>query len=549
MEARNLPEKNDAKLRLGLTKDKQYLVALLPEKYGENTIDHDWVLTQIKRKGFEDLFPLNDHIEKLVKLFNTHTLSKRLIPIAERRDAQASLRIDPDGMAVYLTIQPAFGGETIDRKSIHKLLLSQKVVHGVDSRAIGQAVLLGTAEDLVIARGIPAIDGEDAKFISLLPEAKSRQPTIQEDGSVDFRDLGSIYTVKENEKLMRRIPATKGTQGYDVYGNPIAPVDGVEEIFSASLVGAHIVPGDPNMLFASYSGQPIIVENGVNVEKVISYDEVNLSSGNVVFDGTVIVNGDVAPGMVIDATGDIHVEGIVEASTLNADGDICVNGSIIGHGDIYDQLGRLKEEISIITSGGSISAKYAENIKLVSRDSIYIKEQSMRCEMDAKNEIIVGGKGSKAGHLVGGKAVSGIMIKASVIGSQAGIKTCVEISIDDKLHKKMEALNSEITELQLDLRRSDTYLLAQKNNPNMINAEMLKEANKKKRLLEKKLDLLIGEKDLVKTELKRIKNGKIVVEKAIHPSSTVRVGKQVKNINEPLTARVFRLIDDKLVST
>jgi uncharacterized protein (DUF342 family) len=541
------PKPSQNQLKIGLTKDHQHLVALLPKVYSDTAqIDREWIQKQVTSKGFDDLYPLEESIDKLLELYNSHTTIKKLIPIAERRDAEVRIEISSDNMSVFLHLTPAFGGAEKTKKDVFKLLVEQKIINGVDEDAIDDAIAKGRAEYKVIAEGVPVVHGEDSRFESLLPEIKIRAPKVKEDGSVDFRDLGQILVVEQGAELMRRIPATNGSVGHDVFGNKIEPITGEDIAFSTSLEGAEPSPNDPNLLLAVHTGQPVIVSNGVNVEKVISYEKVDLSVGNIDFDGSVIITGDVAPGMRIKVSGDISVEGFVEAATLIAGGDINIENSFIGHGDIYDQRGDLKKEVASATAGGSFCAKYIENVQVTTSDSIMIQEQSLRCELEAKNEIVVGGKGSKTGHVIGGHVRSGILIKANVYGSPAGARTYLEVTADDSLHKKVEKLNNSIQEAQIEYQRKRTFLSAQKPESSMFDPERYKQTKIEIKKLERRLDALTSEKESLKMELKRIDNGKIVTDSVIHAGTTIQIGKQKKIINENLQTRTYRILEGRL---
>ena len=105
---------------------------------------------------------------------------------------------------------------------------------------------------------------------------------------------------------MRRIPATPGIEGRTIKGAVIAPRPGRDEPFAAQLIGAEIDSADPNILKASVTGQPVRVPCGVMVEPVLRVPEVNLATGNIYFDGTVQVDGDVNNTMKVQASGDIR---------------------------------------------------------------------------------------------------------------------------------------------------------------------------------------------------------------------------------------------------
>ena len=67
---------------------------------------------------------------------------------------------------------------------------------------------------------------------------------------------------------------------------------------------------------------PVEIANGMRVDDIFTIADVNVKSGHVDFEGSVIVTHNVEPGMRINAKGDITVMGTVESGNLSAAGNI-----------------------------------------------------------------------------------------------------------------------------------------------------------------------------------------------------------------------------------
>ena len=112
-------------------------------------------------------------------------------------------------------------------------------------------------------------------------------------------------------------------------GEPVPGIPGNDVRFAAALSGAELSPDDSDLLIAAIGGQPVIVSNGAIVEPTIKMKNVDLSTGNLAFEGTIVISGDIAAGMEVKASGDIIVGGMVEAAMLEAKGNVEVKGGII----------------------------------------------------------------------------------------------------------------------------------------------------------------------------------------------------------------------------
>ena len=188
---------------------------------------------------------------------------------------------------------------------------------------------------------------------------------------------------------MRRIPPTTGTVGRNVRGGVVEPEPGNNELFAESLLGAYVAADDANLLRAVFSGQPVRCGNGVTVEPILHFRNVNMATGNVSFDGTVSIEGEVLPGMKVHATGDIVVGGVIDGAELKAGGDIRIGGGIIAKAQVE--------------AGGAVSARFVEGSQVLAGTTIAIDDTALQSDLQANNQIVVGLK-SPRGRLAGGSA-------------------------------------------------------------------------------------------------------------------------------------------------
>ena len=99
-----------------------------------------------------------------------------------------------------------------------------------------------------------------------------------------------------------------------------------------------------------------------------------------------MVRGNVLSGFEIEAGGNIEVNGVVEAATLRAEGDIIIKRGMHGNGK------------GSLTAGNDIVSKYIESAKVQARNDIKF-EAIMHCDIKCGNKLMLGGR---KGLLVGG---------------------------------------------------------------------------------------------------------------------------------------------------
>ena len=90
---------------------------------------------------------------------------------------------------------------------------------------------------------------------------------------------------------------------------------------------------DGATLIADINGLVTFIGGKINVEEIFTVPgDVDLKTGNVMFLGTVIVQGNVEDGFSVKASGNIEVRGSVGKCEIIAEGDIIIHQGVAGKG-------------------------------------------------------------------------------------------------------------------------------------------------------------------------------------------------------------------------
>jgi len=445
--------------------------------------------------------------------------------VGEVRDSEVQVVLDASKMAAYLTIFPPCGGAPATREQVDRAIEQAGVVFGVKDEVIAQAIEAGHADSVVVAQGRQPLHGEDGRLESLIASMRERRPLVDQSGQTDYRDLGEILVVRAGEALARLIPATPGEPGETVLGQVIPPTPGESLVFGPGLTGVEPDPGDPDVLRATITGQPVQVKHGVIVEPTYTVSKVDLSTGNIIFDGTVNVQGDVQAGMMIRATGDIHVVGTVEAATqgeatLEAGGCIVIKGGVIGRLDSGDSV----NHVSRIQCKGSFSAHFVQKAEIFSEDSIYIDEMAMQSKLTATNQIVVGKDGSGKGQIFGGITQAILLVKAKILGAPSLIRTVVEAGVHPGMHDRLRQLAHEQTDWEKKLNDVEKVLAFAKQNPAKLPPEMLRQAQKTWEGAQAHIAGLREEHEVLFEQIQRADQARVIVEKNLYEGVEVQLG-------------------------
>ena len=97
---------------------------------------------------------------------------------------------------------------------------------------------------------------------------------------------------------------------------------------------------------------------GLRVNETLTLAKVDLSTGNINFDGSLHIKGDVADGVAVDVSGSVLVEGVVARATIVAGGDIVIKNGIIGGAKKEtDPEDDLEQESSVAAFGAFLETK------------------------------------------------------------------------------------------------------------------------------------------------------------------------------------------------
>jgi len=189
-------------------------------------------------------------------------------------------------------------------------------------------------------------------------------------------------------------------------------------------------------------GHPILQSAAVKVDPVLRLQEVGIKTGNIDFDGAVSIDGDVHPGMVIRASSDVHVNGLVERATIIAGNDIVVTGGVVGGDSGKDSKKHSGEEQvadtgaeqhhhefkSFLKAGGSIKAKYINQAEIACESDLVVTEYLMHSTAEVHGHVLLGQTGGK-GCLIGGNCHASKGLAANVLGNENYLKTHVSIGL------------------------------------------------------------------------------------------------------------------------
>jgi uncharacterized protein (DUF342 family) len=500
------------------------VVAIVAPAENRAPLSANTVREMLAQGGYENWDFLDDSIDMLVDRWATRPDDFE-IAVAEKRDASIHVGVASDSSLAWVQVLPARGGKALQRTDVMKALQDAGVVFGIDEKAVLQVCKAVVPAKVEVAWRKSPVDGQDADFKVLINTVHDRAPKVDENGMIDFRELGDIPFVNPGTPLMRRIPATPGVEGKNVRGIPIPATPGRDHAFAAALKGVRLSPGDPNVLEADVKGQPVAVEHGMLVEDLLNLTTVDMDSGNVSFDGSIQIKGDVLAGMKVKVTGNIVIGGTVEGAELEAGGDIQVGRGIIAG--------------SKVKAEGQVSCKFTENSVISAGTVISIDDMSMQSDLEALNQILIGVKSAKRGKLIGGSARAMMLVRVPQIGSDMSGLTTVQVGMNPLLETQLIELQGQIakTENDLDgLKKVVQHLKASGDKNNMLpraQASLLQ--------AQQNFSRLMRDKSKIDSQMSMFHEAKIEISQGAEGTVSIAFGKRARRLQKPYDAGFFKL--------
>ncbi|GAA6183185.1 MULTISPECIES: DUF342 domain-containing protein [Alteromonadaceae] len=375
----------------------------------------------------ENVINANDLLTKARKEGSYEVISE---VIAEKKDATVKFRIEDNDMVAFISVTAAYGGHSPTASELVKIANDKGVVRGLSDKTINEIATKAKAakpgsiiEDLV-AKGLPVKNGKDSKLNPLVPNALERILKPQSSGStrVDMRNLGDVICVKANTEVLRRIAPTKGRSGFTVKGGIIAPKPGNWIKFKPG-EGIKSSDQDENLYLAAITGMPKFQNGKMWVDDTFICKGVNVGTGNIKYDGAVLVNGDVTEKMEITASGDVTINGFVESATIKAGGDIIITEGAMG------KVNEHSTEFSTkLIAEGSVHVQHGQGLNVQCSGNVTIGRQLAYSKINCGGSVTVGPIDKPNGNLFACDIQCKGAITAGTLGAVSGSHLNIDFS-------------------------------------------------------------------------------------------------------------------------
>lgn len=384
-----------------------------------------------------------------VKITNFNAIKNALLnaptqPAAFGEERQRiNISISDDVLKAYMTLYVT----SEDLSPINRTKLVKEIIDALAQAGVNYGIKtmllagdLKSGIEYLVAEGLPAINGEDAKI--KLYEIAAPQPQIIDSGNVNHYELNLINRVNIGDWLGERMDPTPGFPGKNVRGKEIPPIPGrnLPLLYDRISVKEEYKDGITTLLSKKngavyYKGDTIGVYDYLEIK-----GDINFSTGNIDFDGFLSVKGTIEDNFSVVANKDIEIlgdYGVGAADKITSrEGNVYIKGGIAG------------KNKAIVRCHKNLYVKYLSDITVECEGSVYIGFYCMNSNIRAKQVIV----DSPRGRISGGQIDAEIRVSAAEIGTRAETRTMIRVrgfdrnsmktQLDEAIEKMNEAKNA-----------------------------------------------------------------------------------------------------------
>lgn len=354
-------------------------------------------------------------------------------------DAEIMVYFGPRSLtAWFLALPPSGEGKHLDAGMIRLTLDSFKICSGVDD-----ALLQSLPERpdryfhlFLVARGTPPVDGTDGFVVDRFSRSPTRALQEDENGCVDFTASDLFQSAAEGDTICAIHSPTPCQNGLSVQGNSIPARPGKPPVIPKGRNTE--LNEDGTLLIASRAGHVEFSGRAFQVRPVLEINgNVDYSTGNIKSLGDIHIRGDVLSGFSVSSAGNVTIDGVVEACSIEAGGDLVIRSGVQGN------------STAVLRAHGNIFARFVESANVYVGQDLDA-ECLVNCNIYCDGAVKVR---SGRGSIIGGMTHAAREVSATIIGARSEALTSVILGGTPCEDFERDSLLMEIEDLEKEQER------------------------------------------------------------------------------------------------
>lgn len=299
---------------------------ITPSSKGILTINGKVIYEATKVKESDEIeFLPNDKLSKDIKVDISKNKMEAYISFKYRNAIKINIKdsepVENLVIDVYEEEMDCIG--LLSKEEIEQLLKEANVTYGIKEEAVEEITKAQNGGRVLVAEGLKPIDAIDEKIEFVFNKEDS---SIGEYEKIDYKNINKINGVEATAIIGKVIRGRDCKFGINVFGEEVKPKKNKRKIIRCGN-GCNFL--DDNII-AEIDGQVSYKNETVSVNKVYRItSNVDISTGNINFEGDIQIDGNVNEGMGVYGKNNVNVLGGVFSGQVVASSDINITGSVV----------------------------------------------------------------------------------------------------------------------------------------------------------------------------------------------------------------------------
>ena len=448
--------------------------------------------------------------------------------LEEHSRAQSLDRCEADDLSSAPTLNPH---ELI--AILHKLGITDTI----DRAALYEfCALMANGVDpppTVIARGVPAQKGPDG-WLDLKVKVSGSDIELCEDvkGYIDYKNLNRFSEIQPGQKLAIVRSPGRGIPGMSIQGFPIVAENGNPYALTAG-EGVELKYAQ-RVAFATKAGKAMLEGNTLKVVDHLKINgDVDLTIGDIDFNGVVEITGEVPDGFDVKASSGLYIYGSVGACQIESGGEL----------EIKSMFGK---DIGTIICRGTLKARYLNQVNVYCYGDVIVDKEIRNSRVKSTGCVRV-----ERGSIIGGLCVALAGIEAQNIGAPSAVTTKVAAGVyfpdedrfayllqrREQIRQQLKSINEAIDPLKRLIRNKPALAATAEKRLDILEAQLVKLSEDKIRTR--------SELQSSTRQQPEGRNPKINVHKRLYEGAEIKLGEILKTILHEYSGS-FSVIEDPM---
>ncbi|MFH1982918.1 MAG: FapA family protein [Pseudomonadota bacterium] len=346
------------------------------------------------------------------------------------------IRVSDDGLEAILEVEPEARG-TVATEAV-MAALAEMGIEPLETAQADIAAYLGDENAptaaLVVARGSAPVAGTPSEIRFHFETDPLRAGTERDDGTIDWKDRGSIPQVTAGDTLATISPAVQGIPGKDVYGNPVpAPIP--PDRLPACGKGAALSEDGMTFSAVRQGMAQISADNVLDVLETLAIaGDVGLDTGHVDFAGHIEVAGAIQEGYRVSG-GSMRVTDI-NGAEVTLTGDLVVTGGIYG---------------AVVKCGGSVKASHIHKSRVNTGKDLTVGREIIDSQVETNGKCV-----TSSGTIISSEISAKMGIVSGDVGTDAAKPSLLQVGVDLRLQRQIQNVRNKIRLLNKEKTKVST---------------------------------------------------------------------------------------------